>query len=107
MDGESDDTFGFLRMEAERMWRLGHEIGALAVLITIGVTLSTGDSQQDLGDAIVTLSIALPLVLRGSVECRSSDRLGMGQDVLKARGRVRKVKKITDPEKTATSHVYF
>ena len=66
MDGDSDDTFGFLRMESERMWRLGHEIGALAVLLTIGITLGTVDSQQALGDAIVTLAIALPLAYAGA-----------------------------------------
>jgi hypothetical protein len=66
MDGENDDAFGFLRMESERLWRLGHEIGALAVLITAGITLGTVDSQQALGDAIVTLAIALPLAYAGA-----------------------------------------
>ena len=66
MDDENDDAFGFLRMESERMWRLGHEIGALAVLLTIGITLGTVDSQRDLGDAIVTLAIALPLAYVGA-----------------------------------------
>jgi len=60
MDGDSG-AFDFLRMESERMWRLGHEIGALAVLLTIGSILGTVDSQRDLGDAIVTPAIALPL----------------------------------------------
>lgn len=66
MDDENDDAFGFLRMESERMWRLGHEVGALAVLLTIGITLGTVDSQRDLEDAIVTLAIALPLAYAGA-----------------------------------------
>lgn len=65
MDSEND-AFGFLRMESERMWRLGHEIGALAVLLTIGITLGSVDLQRDLGDAIVTLAIALPLAYAGA-----------------------------------------
>ncbi|PSQ95415.1 MAG: hypothetical protein BRD55_10270 [Bacteroidetes bacterium SW_9_63_38] len=62
IDGDNDETFGLLRMRSRRLWRLGHELGALAVLITIGLTLGTVDSQQELGDAIVSLSISLPLV---------------------------------------------
>jgi hypothetical protein len=65
-DDDNSTAFGFFRMSSRRMWRLGHEVGALAVLITLGITLGTVDSQQTLGDAIVTLSIALPLAYAGA-----------------------------------------